>query len=283
MIKAPQFAPRAEECLAIGGVKIPFIEVGLADTNRRYQIGKMVELGKEAGGLVLYEWLFKPLGYTERDWFAGRPYQLPFWNELMGAIEGPQDLKRGRDGFFHDSNGRSVDRGEILDITVRGKHLKAYNSTKVLRVDLYRRCDIDWLFQCLQADVEAKNTARVLALKPSPVCPLQFFEPLEAKLYQVRLNSRIHTAHWDMGGHRVRLVCYDAADLGQCLKATYVNIEGYKEIVSAHMAGDPGAIAAWLDAMEHLVEAADRAATMRRFKPSARAGTVSVTLNMLPS
>ena len=280
MIKAPQFAPRAEECLAVGGVKIPFIEVGLADTNRRYQIGKMVELGKEAGGLVLYEWLFKPLGYTERDWFAGRPYQLPFWNELMGAIEGPQDLKRGRDGFFHDSNGRVVDRGEILDITVRGKHLKAYNSTKVLRVDLYRRCDIDWLFQCLQADVEAKNTARALALKPAPVCPLQFFEALEAKLYHVRLNPRIYTARWDMVGNRVRLVCYDQAENGELLKATYVNIEGYQEIVSAHLAGDPKAIASWLDVMEHLVEAADRAAKMRRGKPNARAGTVSVTLKL---
>ena len=129
--------------------KVVFDRVPLLDLSR-------VQAETEQGYSPTYQWLWKPLGMSKQGFQRGAPGRLPLMQELRAALLIPRH-KRSRLGVFIGPDDDLLP--PVVDISVRGRSLRAAKDSRRLRVDLSKEGDMQWfvseLWQKLRADVAA--------------------------------------------------------------------------------------------------------------------------------
>ena len=261
----------------------PLHQQNLVDQDGYFKTVQMLDLDKWTGGKCLYQWLWGPLGFSMAEWKRGEPWRLPLISELQAAIMGPLDLWKGRDGKMRDYRGRIVNRPELLEITIRNKHLRVFNSTTVLRVGIATPADVGWLIHEMRLDMEkwiqALGRPRrgprpcVEARGDNKRAPGAFLDLLQPLLAEIKERPDVHCCTWN--NHNARLlVVPKTQDAAKNMQPVYVYINGYRRMVKMHLEEhDPKGLEEFSKALEYLVAAATSVIRQRQEGPDGKINT----------
>ena len=59
--------------LCLGNEVVPYTSTTVFNAEGEYENLDFVDLSRVTGGYTLFEWLWQPLGFTKREWEAGKP------------------------------------------------------------------------------------------------------------------------------------------------------------------------------------------------------------------